>query len=328
MCPPGDSPGETISVLGENGGIRSSSQRPRKKAAPEERIVDRADRGNHPIEKHGMGRPARLLLLVALLGIGTLSAGTVAAVGDRGADGKFERRDSFHFTLYQDVDIDESSGVHGSRRFEQRILRELEGAFDRLDDLLGMRAKKKLVVYVWDPRIFDEQFAGLFRFPAAGFYGGVIHIRGATRVTPSLVSVLHHELVHATFDAEAPSLRLPAWMNEGIAEWFEARAIGKRTLTRRERGALSGAANQGRLFSLEDLSAPSLGGFQPDAAALAYLESYAFIDYLVQAHGESGLVRFWSAVVRSRSLERGARRTYRKDLAELEADFRRSLGDG
>lgn len=257
--------------------------------------------------------------------IGLLAAGAALAVGDRGADGDFERRDSFHFTLYQDVDLDESGGLYGSRRFEQEVLRELEAAYDRLDDLLGMRPDRKLVVYVWDPRLFDERYAGLFRFPAAGFYGGAIQIRGGTKLTPALVRVLHHELVHAGFDAAAPSLTLPAWMNEGIAEWFESRAGGKRSLSRRERAALVGASDQAQLFTLAELSAPSFGRFAPPAASLAYLESYGFIDYLVQAHGERDLVRFWSAVVRSRSLERAARKVYGRDMAELEARFRRSL---
>ena len=275
------------------------------------------------------GRESRLVArLFLVIAFSSLLVGTAAAVGDRGADGEFERRDSFHFTLYQDVDIDQSGGLYGSRRFEQEILREFEGAFDRLSDLLSLRPEKKLVVYIWDPQIFDNQFAGLFRFPAAGFYGGVIHIRGATQITSRLVQVLHHELVHAAFDAEAPRVRLPAWMNEGIAEWFEARSVGKRALTSRERGVLLGAANQGMLFSLADLSGPSLGGFDPNAAALAYLESYAFIDFLVRSYGEGDLVRFWSAVLRSRSLERGARRAYRQDLDDLEQNFRRTLSGG
>ena len=46
----------------------------------------------------------------------------------RGADGKFEKRASSHFVLYQDVAIDESSGLRGSRRFEQLVLAELETA--------------------------------------------------------------------------------------------------------------------------------------------------------------------------------------------------------
>jgi len=250
-----------------------------------------------------------------------LVATSSSAVGDRGADGEFARRDSFHFTLYQDVDIDESAGLYGSRKFEQDLLRELEAAFDRLDQILDLRPGKKLVVYVWDPALFDREYRHLFRFPAAGFYGGAIHIRGDVRITPGLVRVLHHELVHAAFDGEAPRLVLPAWLNEGVAEWFEARALGKRSLGGRERNAIGKFARAGSLLPLGDLSAPSLGGFGPDAAAAAYLQSYAFIDHLVARHGERSLVRFLSAVVQSHSLDRGARRAYRSDLAELEAAF-------
>ncbi len=275
-----------------------------------------------------MLRHARPLIALATLSVLLLSPSVAWAVGDRGADGEFERRDSFHFTLYQDVDIDEQGGLHGSRRFEQELLAELESAFDTLDRLLGLRPEKKIDVYVWDPRLFDAQYAGLFRFPAAGFYGGAIHIRGSDRITPHLVRVLHHELVHAAFDAEAPRLTLPAWMNEGIAEWFEARALGKRALSARERAALETLAGRGALFSLGELSASSLGGFAPEAASVAYLQSYAFIDHLVQTRGERDLVRFWSAVVRSRNLDRAARRAYRADLAELEADFLKSLQRG
>jgi hypothetical protein len=269
-----------------------------------------------------VSRRVRACLLMAVLTLIPLSA---AAVGDRGADGEFARRDSFHFNLFQDVDIDEVSGLYGSRKFEQEVLSELESAYDRLGTLLSLRPERKIDVYVWDPSLFDAKYAGLFRFSAAGFYNGAIHIRGLTQVTPSLVRVLHHELVHAAFDAEAPRVALPAWMNEGIAEWFEVRAIGKRGITGQERAVLSKLAAQGHLFALADMSGRSLGGFDTNAASVAYLESYAFIDFLVRSHGEDRLVQFWSAVIRSRSLDRGARRAYRKPLADLEADFRRSL---
>jgi len=268
---------------------------------------------------------AGLCLAGVLVGI---FSGSASAIGDRGADGEFERRDSFHFTLYQDVDIDESAGIYGSRKFEQALLQELEGAFDSLDRLLSLRPENKIVVYVWDPALFDREYSGLFRFPAAGFYGGAIHIRGATRITPQLVRVLHHELVLAAFDSEAPRLVLPAWMNEGIAEWFEARAAGKGSLNAREFAALSTLAKGNSLFSLADLSAPSLGGFETNAAAVAYLQSCGFIDHLVRAHGERGLVRFWSGVLRSRSLDRAAKRAYRKDLLGLEEDFLKALRAG
>jgi hypothetical protein len=267
-------------------------------------------------------RSAGLLVAFSLIALIPMSA---SAVGNRGADGEFSRRESLHFNLFQDVDIDESSGLYGSRKFEQEILAELESAYDRLGTLLSLRPDRKIDVYVWDPILFDAQFAGLFRFPAAGFYGSAIHIRGRTRVTAALVRVLHHELVHAGFDAEAPRVSLPAWMNEGIAEWFEARSVGKREISATESAGLARLSAQGHLHALADMSGPSLAGFETNAASVAYLESYAFIDFLVRSHGKDRLVQFWSAVIRSRSLERAARRTYRKDLSELEADFRRSL---
>ena len=74
-----------------------------------------------------------LAALATFTVLAIVSVGPAAGIGDGGADGRFERRDSFHFTLYQDVDLDETSGLHGSRQFEQDVLRELEAAYERLD---------------------------------------------------------------------------------------------------------------------------------------------------------------------------------------------------
>jgi hypothetical protein len=250
------------------------------------------------------------------------------AIGDsgRGADGEFERRTSSHFILLQDVDIDRSSGFRGSRRFEQQLLAELENAYKSLDERLGLRPERRIEVYVYDPTIFDTEFAGLFKFPAAGFYGGVIRIRGETVVTDALVRTLHHELVHAALDAEAPHLEHPAWLNEGLAEWFEARTIGKRRLSTREEGYLVRLAAEGRLFTLAQLSSPNFGQLGPEGARLAYLQSYAFVAYLTRAHGERRLRDWVSEYVRSGDLQRALRRTYRADLDRLEQRYLAELG--
>jgi hypothetical protein len=245
---------------------------------------------------------------------------------DRGADGKFEKRESSHFVLYQDVDIDRTSGFHGSRRFENQVLQVLEGAYDQLDDLLGMRPSRRLEVMVYDPGIFDANFAGVFRFTAAGFYNGTIYIRGGTEVRGALVRTLHHELVHAAFDAEAPSLELPAWLNEGVAEWFEARAVGQRRIGPRQRAILAQLGHQGQLFALWQLSDSSFGHLGPEPARLAYLQSYAFIDYLARSYGDQSLRRLCSTLLRKRSLDRAFKLTYRSELDELEARFASEYG--
>ncbi len=240
---------------------------------------------------------------------------------DEGADGKFSKRDSSHFVLFQDVDIDESAGLRGSRRFEQDLLKALESAYQRADRLLGLRPDRPITVVVYDPDIFEVQFAGLLKYPVAGFYGGRIHVRGDEVVSDALVRVLNHEHIHAAFDAEAAGWMPPAWFNEGVAEWFEAGATGRGQLPPRAARTVNAAAAQGRLFSLAELSAPTFGGLGPEGARLAYAQSHAFIDYLVGAHGERRLREWVTSAVRSGDLDRAARRSYRANLATLEERF-------
>jgi len=260
--------------------------------------------------------PLAAALIVAF---GLLGSADRASAQGRGADGRFETRTSAHFALHQDVDIDEYGGFHGSRRFEQEVLGELERAYDSLEQMLGMRPSRRLDIIIDDPGLFDQRFAALFRFRAAGFYSGVIRVRGDTQLTVDLARVLHHELVHAAFDAVAPSLILPAWINEGTAEWFEARAAGKRGLSQREHAALRYWAANGGLLTLAALSQPTFSRMSGPEAQVAYVQSYAMIDYLVRKGGERNLPRFLDELLRSRNLDRALKRVYRMDLRGLEA---------
>jgi hypothetical protein len=262
----------------------------------------------------------RLASLSALL-LAAVALGSPAAALDRGADGKFDTRTSAHFVLYQDVDIDESGGFNGSRRFEQNVLAELERAYDSLDRLLRLRPPRKVEVVIYDAGVFDATFRGRFRFAAAGFYQGVIRIRGATEMTVYLRRVLHHELLHAALDAAAPSLIFPGWFNEGLAEWFEARALGKRGLDGGEWRVLQQAARSRALFTYASLSTPSFGYLDQQRAGIAYLQSYGMIDYLTRTHGEGKLQQFLDTLIRSRNLDRSLQRVYRTDLPTLEARF-------
>jgi hypothetical protein len=259
-----------------------------------------------------------VLLLVALA-----ADSAPARAGERGADGHFDQRRSSHFVLYQDVAIDRRSGWRGSIRFEREVLAALEDSYERLDALLGLRPRRSVTVVIYDPAAFEHRFAGLFRFEAAGFYHGTIRIRGDTRVTLTLLHVLQHELVHAAFDQAARSLPVPAWLNEGLAEWFAYRTAGRRHLAPGEATALRAAAHSGALPPLSELGRTSFAHLHPEAVSLAYLESYALIEHLARRHGEESLRRLCQQLLRSRSLERTLHRVYGAGLDELEAGFRR-----
>jgi len=140
--------------------------------------------------------------------------------------------------------------------------------------------------------------------------------------------VLHHELVHAAFDAAAPTLVLPAWLNEGSAEWLEMRATGQRRISGRQRAILAEAASRGDLFSLAELSSRSFGHLGPNGARLAYWQAHAFVTYLVLEYGEQSLRELIDDLIRSGDLERAVRRSFRADLGRLEESFLAQLAGG
>ena len=178
----------------------------------------------------------------------------------------------------------------------------------------------------YDPLLFDRQFAGSFRFPTAGFFNGIIRVRGGDRFTWQLSRILHHELVHAALHMVTPSAIYPGWLNEGLAEWFEARSHEKAHLDSRELMALVRARDEGRLFSFQQLAAPSFVRMYTEEARIAYLQSYGMIEYLARRKGERVLREFCREVVRTGNLDRSMRRVYRADLDDLEAAFISDLG--
>ena len=270
----------------------------------------------------------RSRLLAALLSAAftAASAAAPAAAGDAAAASRFfSRSRTSHFLLRYDIAFEHRTGRDGSARFERELLRSLEASRRQLDKLLGLVPRHRIVVTVHDPVRFDRAFAPLFRFPSAGFFHEQIHVRGARRVTPRLARVLAHELVHAAFAQRLPSLTLPAWLNEGVAVWFEERSHGKRRLSALERGALIGAFERGAWLPLETLSKPSFAALSPARAELAYLQSYAMIVHLVARRGERALRAWIRRLPHSLDVARSFARETGLEIAELERSLRESL---
>ncbi len=265
-----------------------------------------------------MSAPAssRIPLLLTLL----LSFPGYASARGEGADGEFGRRLSSHFELLQDVDLDQVTGREGSRHFEREVVGVLEEAYDRVDEMLHLSPRGRVPVYVYDPGIFQREFAAHLPFPVAGFYLDAIRVSGATEVNAYLVRVLNHEYVHAAFARTAPNARLPAWVNEGTAEWVAARSLGSFRPSPEQREVLHGASLEGRLFPLEDLSDHNFGRLGP-SAGFAYLQSYAMIEFLVDYRGEIAFRKFIARLLRGQRLESALRQHFGLRLDELQPSF-------
>jgi hypothetical protein len=248
------------------------------------------------------------LRIAAALSISLLCPTGLGAL-DRGADGGFDQRRSAHFRLLQDVDIDQVTGPRGSQAFERSVLKELERAYDELRRTLDLRPRQDVKVVIYDPAVFEQAFAKRFRFNAVGFYEagtGVIYVRGNTRVDAALVRTLHHEYCHAAL----------------VSQWFENLSIGKRGLSRGEFSHLAEAHRHDTWLPLETISRTTLANLAAEEAGLAYLQSYAMVDYLVREHGDRRMRSFIRQLVRSGNLGALMRREFRVDLNELESAVR------
>jgi hypothetical protein len=262
-------------------------------------------------------RLARRIASAVLCGLALAAHGA-----ERGADGNFETRRSSHFLLLQDVAIDGYTGAHGSRRFEQDVLEVLERAWREVNDALGISPRGRTRVVVYDAAVYDAEFARRFGFRSAGFFDGVVHVRSGVAVDPALEMTLQHEYVHAAL----AGLDLPAWLSEGIAEYFE-RPAGNRGLGAGELGLLRRLAASGGWIPLEQLSGPNFAGFDQDGANAAYLQSLALVSHLVGMRGERALGRLCRDLSRTR-LERALQRQFGLSVAELEQAVLASLASG
>lgn len=140
-----------------------------------------------------------------------------------------------------------------------------------------------------------------------------------TREASNMPQVLRHELSHLLF-AEASGHRpLPRWLAEGIA----VHQSDENTFERFQE--LASASWSGRLLPLARLDEGFAEG--PAEVSVAYAQAADFTGYLLRKEGPSRFAVMLAHVRDGASLDDAARETWGANLASLEADWRRDLGD-
>jgi hypothetical protein len=152
-----------------------------------------------------------------------------------------------------------------------QISATLEAAYWRIGEALNIYPAATLDVILYS----TKQFRDITRAPAwaGGGYDGRIRlpVANALRKPEALQRVVTHEYVHAVV-GHAAGFKVPAWVNEGLASYFEAddRRWAKRALN----------ASSDRI-PLEDLET-GFGGLDGETAVLAYAESLIAAELLVE----------------------------------------------
>jgi tetratricopeptide (TPR) repeat protein len=157
------------------------------------------------------------------------------------------------------------------------VLRILEDAYGEIGRALTYYPDREIQVILYS----DQQFQEVTDAPgwSGGIYDGKIRIPigGINQKTSGLRRTLYHEYTHAVVRSITP--RVPTWLNEGLAQYFEGMEIDGR-----QKEILRRIAQAGKLPSLSNLEG-SFIGLGSDQAAFAYLFSLSAVRYMIDSFG-------------------------------------------
>ena len=180
-----------------------------------------------------------------------------------------DRGHSSRFDLTYDTGVDIS--------FALSILDVLESAANLVGAELGLFPEARVPVGIYN----RADFKTVTDSPdwSGGFYDGKIRLPFGklSEITPVMRGVLYHEYAHVVV-FELTRGNCPLWLNEGIAEMF-GRMQHNHPLPEFGR-----AVRSGKLLEFRRLEA-NFSEFSTSAAALAYQQSYALVNYMVTTYG-------------------------------------------
>ena len=230
---------------------------------------------------------------------------------DATAESNFSENDSSHFSLRYE-------GKQTSDAFRRQLIGVLESDYDDLVRQLGVAPRSSIAVTLYTEQAF-------FDVTQAPSWSGAINdgklripVNGLDSITPSLAHVLKHELAHSFINYLAAG-RCPHWLNEGVAQAMEPKS-------------LSYGPQLAKLFAVQkeipfNAMEGSFMGMNGPEATLAYEESLAATDYIIDTYGVSDLQRILQRIGEGSSTEAAMRATIHADYGELETEVGKYLID-
>ncbi len=128
-----------------------------------------------------------------------------------------------------------------------------------------------------------------------------------------ILITFRHELTHIVVGRAFGGVDIPRWLNEGLA-MYEAKEWDLNRMANITQGVLSG-----RLIPLRELTQDF--PLEPEAAALAYAQSFYLVAYLLDKKGAEGFHQFIREYAKGRSFEQVLKQTYGLGLVELEEEW-------
>ncbi|MEM7113116.1 MAG: peptidase MA family metallohydrolase [Chloroflexota bacterium] len=212
----------------------------------------------------------------------------------------------------------------GDRAFGEAMWAESNRSLQRLSEEVGIERPEAIQLWFYPTAeevrnavVNVPEWTGGLAFPEYG-----ITVLGvAPGQTEWAAEIIPHELAHLVIGQRifnCRGLRLPTWLNEGLATYAEGPM--KVEDAARVENSLQ-ARSLPPLTSLEN-------GFSAfgSSASLAYLQSAAVVGYLVETYGAEAMNNLLGEVQRGTAVDDALILTYGLDASEIDAVWRLSRG--
>jgi hypothetical protein len=268
--------------------------------------------------RRGYGRRLKVRRLAA--GVLILLSLVRAAASDDGRD--WQSIKGKHFIVH----------YWEGRAFARRVLRKAEAVYEQVGAEMGF--SKYDDFWLWDRRVDIYVFPNKATFARAT--GAPVWAAGKASYTARMIStyagneafletVLPHELAHLVFrDYVGFEGEIPLWLDEGVAQWFEASMRDRAEIVSRR------LAKRGRLMGLDELMRLDVRRVtDAGIAAEFYAQSVSLVGFLVTEYGSARFRKLCGHLKDGKTMDEALRFTYpdsARSMAELEKAWRKHLG--
>jgi tetratricopeptide (TPR) repeat protein len=196
-----------------------------------------------------------------------------------------------------------SYDVAAKNAFADDILSVLEEAYNRVGSNLNHYPEARVPVLIYTRKGFKDITKG----PewSGGVYDGKIRlpIGGLAEISPMVRSVLYHEYAHVVV-FELTRGNVPNWLNEGIAEYFGRSQVDEIKVPE------SHKVKHNASLTINQLE-KSFTTLSTNEAITAYDESYALLNFIVQAYGWHKVNDLLRTLGRGLPIEQAVAETFR-----------------
>jgi len=242
-----------------------------------------------------------------------------SASGPRARLERLQREHKTEKDFNQDVTSHFLVKYEGREKIEagRIVLRILEDAYSEVGRALSYYPDREMQVILYS----DQQFKEVTDAPgwSSGIYDGKIRIPigGIEQKTSGLRRILYHEYTHAVVRAITP--RVPTWLNEGLAQYFEGKEIDGR-----QKEMLRRLAQAGKLPPLSNLEG-SFMGLGGEHAVFAYLISLSSVRYMIDSFGMYRVKEILEELAAGADTDKAISNGIMLSYEEFDTNWKRSL---